>query len=70
MSFAVTVMQTLSAFVIFAAGFVALLVATICAAVLAGGIYKVCQLTWAYTVRTSCQSPAKHPRIEGRISES
>jgi hypothetical protein len=69
MSFAVTVMQTLSAFVIFAAGFVVLLVATICAAVLAGGIYKACQLMRAHTVRTPCQSPAQHPRIEGRTSE-
>jgi hypothetical protein len=53
MGFAITVMQTLSAFVIFAAAFFVLLVVTICGLVVAGGIYKSGQLMKAYTVRTA-----------------
>jgi hypothetical protein len=70
MSFVVTLMQTLSAFVIFVAGYLVFLVAIICAVVLASGIYKGGQLMKAYTVRTVSQSSAEDPRIEGRLSES
>jgi hypothetical protein len=69
MSFAVTVMQTLSAFIIFVAGFLMLLVATLCAVVLASGIYKGGQLMRAYTVRTVSESSAESRRIEGQLSE-
>jgi hypothetical protein len=70
MSFAVTVMQTLSAFVIFVAACGVLFVATICTVVLAAGIYKVCQLIRAYTIRTPSQPMAEPPHIEEQISES
>ena len=70
MSFAVTVMQTLSAFIIFVAGFLMVLIATICVVVLASGIYKGGQLVRAYTVKTASQSSAEASRIEARVSES
>jgi hypothetical protein len=53
MSFAITVIQTLSAFVIFAAGFFALLIAAVCVLVLGSGIYKGGRLVTAYAVRTT-----------------
>ena len=70
MSFAVIVMQTLAAFVIFLAGYLVLLVATICVVVLATGIYKGGQLVKAYSVRSAYQSSAGDRPIEGRVAES
>jgi hypothetical protein len=62
MSLAVTLMQTLSAFVIFVAGYLVVLVAAICVVVLASGIYKGGQLVKAYTVRIACQPSAEDGR--------
>ena len=61
MSFAVTVMQTLSAFVIFVAGFVALLVTIICAVVLATGIYHVVRLAKSLSGENSMSVPSGEP---------
>jgi hypothetical protein len=65
MSFAVTVMQTLSAFVIFVAGFVVLLVAIICAVVLASGIYHVVRLAKSLRGENSISIPGGEPSHEG-----
>ena len=70
MNFAATVMQTLAAFFIFLAGYLVLLVATICVVVLASGIYKGGQLVKAYTVRSAYQSSAGDRPIKGRAAES
>ena len=53
MSFPVTMIQTLSAVAIFAAGYLVLLVAAIFVLVLASCIYKGGRLLKAYTVRTA-----------------
>jgi len=55
MSFPISMIQTLSAFVIFVAAYIALLVATICVLVLASCIYKGGRLMKAYTVRPVCR---------------
>jgi len=54
-NFPVAVLQTISAFVIFVAGYLMLLVSIICALVLASCIYKGGQIVQAYTVRP-CQA--------------
>lgn len=56
MTLAVTVLQTLSAFVIFVAGYLTLLVATVCMLVLATCVYKGGRLIKAYMVRIASQS--------------
>jgi hypothetical protein len=55
MSFSVTVIQTLSAFVIFVAAYLVVLVAIICGLVLASCIHKGGRLMKAYTLRTACR---------------
>lgn len=65
MSFAVTVMQTLSAFVIFVAGFVVMLITIICAVVLATGIYHVVRLAKSLSGENSISIPGAEPSHRG-----
>jgi hypothetical protein len=51
MGLSVAVIQTLSAFIIFVAGYLVLLIMIICLLVLASCIYKDGRLLRAYTVR-------------------
>ena len=53
MSFAVTVIQTLSALVIFVVGYVTLLISVVCAVVLASCLYKGVRLTRAFIARSA-----------------
>jgi hypothetical protein len=54
MGFPVAVIQTLSAFTIFVAGYLVLLIMIICLLVVASCIYKGGRLLKAYTVRPAC----------------
>src|SRR5580704_2497678 len=55
MGLSVAVIQTLSAFIIFVAGYLVLLIMIICLLVLASCIYKDGRLLRAYTVRPACR---------------
>lgn len=58
MSFAVTVIQTLSALVIFVVGYVMLLISVGCAVVLASCLYKGVRLMSVFTARSACHALA------------
>jgi hypothetical protein len=56
MSFAVTIIQTLSAFAIFVAGYVMLLISVVCAVVLASCLHKGVRLMRAFIARSACHA--------------
>jgi len=66
MNFPVTVLQALSAFVIFVAGYLMFFASIICALILATCIYKGGRIIKAYTVRT-CQTLEAEGPVKARV---
>lgn len=74
MSFSVTVIQTVAAFIIFVAGYVMLLVSIICVSVLASCIYKGGRFMKAYTLRTyrtlEVENPTKNQVVNSEAGKA